>query len=70
MAGPPWRSGGAGRGRGEEDETNFLPLPEIRIPGIVSSAPFQDQGQTQCRPSSRADRRGGEEGRERPGDWK
>lgn len=34
-------------GGGKEDETNFLPLPEIRIPGIVYSAPFQVQGQTQ-----------------------
>ena len=34
-------------GGGEEDETNFLPLPEIRMPGMAYSAPFQVQGQTQ-----------------------
>lgn len=40
----PWRSG---EEQQEEDETNFLPLPEIRIPGTVDWAPFQGQGQTQ-----------------------
>lgn len=40
----PWRSG---KEQQEEDETNFLPLPEIRIPGTVDWAPFQGQGQTQ-----------------------
>ena len=34
-------------GVGTEDETNFLPLPEIRMPGMAYSAPFQVQGQTQ-----------------------
>lgn len=28
-------------GRGKKDETNFLPLPEIRMPGLVYFAPFQ-----------------------------
>lgn len=39
----------------KKDETNFLLLPEIRMPGMVYSAPFQVQGQTQyCRATEQA----------------
>lgn len=31
---------------GKEDETNFLPLPEIRMPRMAYSGLFQVQGQT------------------------
>lgn len=31
---------------GKENETNFLPLPEIRMPKMAYSGPFQVQGQT------------------------
>lgn len=34
---------------GKEDETNFLPLPEIRMLGMAKSVSFQVQGQTQYR---------------------